>query len=410
MQDKLILGGCAALLVVGACGTSGDGDTGGAASDSATGGITTAGTDSAGTDSASASDSNSDTLDSQSGTDGTTSDESASGSDTSASATDTMSDDSTSATMTEGSSSTGEQDCAAVDAEAELVPLPADIIFVVDNSGSMSFEAGEVQARMNDFSSQIIDSGVDAHVVLISSYPGDGNGICIDAPLGVGDCPDNDTNLPGFLHVDIRVGSNDAWDELLDSYDDWSSVIREESSKHIVIVSDDEPNLTDTEFDMAFVDLDPNYAGYFHHSVVSHSDCESAADIGQPYIDLSMATDGVAADLCDQDFQAVFDALTTAVLGGVAVACDFVIPEPPAGEVLDPDAVNVDIGSAMGPLETIPRVDDLEGCDAVADGWYYDDPDEPTMIFLCPQTCETMQALEDGVINIGFGCETILPG
>ena len=46
----------------------------------------------------------------------------------------------------------------------------------------------------------------------------------------------------------------------------------------------------------------------------------------------------------------------------------------------------------------------------VADGWYYDNPDEPTQIFLCPQTCETMQDLKDGVINIGFGCETILPG
>lgn len=409
MQDKLFLGGCAALLVLAACGTSGDGNTG-SGSDSATSGVTTLSSGSVGTDSGSETDSNSDTLDSQSGTDGSTTNDTMSGSDTSESATDTVGEGSTSGGVTEGSSSTGEQECAAVDAEAELVPLPADIIFVVDNSGSMSFEAGEVQDRMNDFSSQIIDSGVDAHVVLISSYPGDGNGICIDAPLGSGGCPDDDTNLPGFMHVDIRVGSNDAWDDLLDSYDEWSSVFREESSKHVVIVSDDEPNLTDAEFDAAFLALDPSFEGYFHHSVVSHSDCPSAADIGQPYIDLSMATAGVAADLCDQDFQAVFDALTTAVLGGVAVACDFVIPEPPAGEVLDPDAVNVDIGSAMGPLETIPRVDDLEGCDAVMDGWYYDDPDDPTMIFLCPQTCETMQALKDGVINIGFGCETILPG
>ncbi len=407
MQHELFMGGGAVLLALAACGTSGDADTG--TSDSATGGITSIGSGSVGTESASESESNSDTLDSQSGADGSTGNDATSGSGTSESATDTAGESSTTA-ESEGSSSTGEQECAAVDAEAELVPLPADIIFVVDNSGSMNFEAGEVQDRMNDFSSQIIDSGVDAHVVLISSYPDNGNGICIDAPLGVGDCPDNDTNLPGFLHVDIRVGSNDAWDDLLDSYDDWSDVFREESSKHVVIVSDDEPNLTDAEFDAAFLALDPSFEGYFHHSVVSHSDCPSAAEIGQPYIDLSMATDGVAADLCDQDFQAVFDALTTAVLGGVAVSCDFAIPEPPAGEVLDPDAVNVDIGSAMGPLETIPRVDGLKACDGVADGWYYDEPDAPTMIFLCPQTCETIQALEDGVINIGFGCETILPG
>lgn len=311
---------------------------------------------------------------------------------------------------TDSGSSTGEAECAAVSAEAELVPLPADIIFVVDNSGSMSFEATEVQNNLNDFSMQIAASGVDAQVVLLSSYPDNGNGICIDAPLGSGGCPDDDTNLPDFLHVDLRIGSHDAWEELVDSAADWSSSIRKESSKHVVIISDDDPNMSDDDFNTDFLALDPSYEGYFHHSVVSHSDCDSAASIGQDYIDLSIATGGIAADLCDQDFQAVFDALTTAVLEGTEVACEFPIPEPPAGEVLDPDEVNVEIGSAMGALDAIPRVDDLDGCGLIADGWYYDDPAEPTMIFLCPQSCKTIQGIKDGVINIGFGCETILPG
>jgi len=335
---------------------------------------------------------------------GSTSGPSESGTDASTGSTGVRSSD------TDAESSTGEAECAAVSAEAELVPLPADIIVVVDNSGSMSFEATEVQERLNDFSTQILASGVDAQVVLISSYPDNGNGICIDAPLGVGDCPDNDTNLPIFLHVDIRVASHDAWEVLLDSSADWQASIREDSSKHMVIISDDDPNMSDDDFNTDFLALDPNYEGYFHHSVVSHSDCDSAASIGQDYIDLSMATAGIAADLCDQDFQAVFDALTTAVLDGAEVACEFPIPEPPAGEVLDPDEVNVEIGSAMGALDAIPRVDDLKGCGLVPDGWYYDDPIDPTTIFLCPQSCETIQGVKDGVINIGFGCETILPG
>lgn len=314
------------------------------------------------------------------------------------------------ASDTDAESSTGEAECAAVSAEAELVPLPADIIFVVDNSGSMSFEATEVQNNLNDFSMQIAASGVDAQVVLLSSYPDNGNGICIDAPLGNGGCPDDDTNLPDFLHVDLRIGSHDAWEELVDSSADWSGSIREESSKHVVIISDDDPNISEDAFNTDFLALDPSYEGYFHHSVVSHSDCDSAASIGQEYIDLSIATGGIAADLCDQDFQAVFDALTTAVLDGTQVACEFPIPEPPAGEVLDPDEVNVEIGSAMGALDAIPRVDDVDGCGLVADGWYYDDAADPTMIFLCPQSCATIQGIEDGVINIGFGCETILPG
>ena len=403
-----ILRSCGALLLVAACGVAGGADSDSASSGS--GGLTTAGdTDSA---TGTASDTSDPTMGSQSGTSGSSGE--VTGDDATATLSGSSGGDTDDGTTTggeeEGSSSTGEEACAAVSAEAELVPLPADIIFVVDNSGSMSFEAGEIQDRMNDFSSQIIDSGIDAHVVLISSYPNNGNGICIDTPLGSGGCPNDDTNLPTFLHVDERVGSHDAWQRLVGTHDQWADSMREESSKHVVIVSDDDPNWTDDQFNTAFLALDPSYEGYFHDSVVTHSNCPSSAGIGQDYIDLSIATGGVAADLCDQDFQAVFDALTTAVLGGAALSCDFAIPDPPEGEVLDPDAVNVDIGSAMAPLDTIPRVDDLMGCDAVMDGWYYDNPDDPTQIYLCPQTCESLQAIKDGVINIGFGCETILPG
>jgi hypothetical protein len=398
-------GASAVLLLAAGCGgASADEDS---ASGSATDGITTAGqTASQGT---SESGEASDTAQRESITATSTTGETASNSGVTLTGPSSSGDQGEETSDTDAGS-TGERECAAVSAEAELVQLPADIIFIVDNSGSMNFEAGEVQANLNDFSEQIDISGVDAQVVLISSYPNEGNGICIDMPLGSGGCPNADTNLPGFLHVDIRVGSHDAWEVLIDSWADWSGSIRKQSSKHIVVISDDDPNMSDNAFDADFLALDPNYAGYFHHSVVSHSNCDSAASIGQDYIDLSNATGGIAADLCDQDFQAVFDALTTAVLEGTELACEFAIPEPPAGETLDPEEVNVEIGPALGPLDTIPRIDDMTQCDGVADGWYYDDAVNPTMIFLCPQTCGTIQGMKDGVINIGFGCETILPG
>jgi hypothetical protein len=304
----------------------------------------------------------------------------------------------------------GEQECAAVSEEAELVPLPADIIFVVDNSGSMSFEAGEVQARLNDFSTQIIDSGIDVHVVLISSYPGNGHGICIDPPLGAGGCPNTDTNLPLFNHIDDRVSSSSAWADIIANAAEWSPFMRQDSSKHVVVISDDDPNMTDDAFDSQFVALDPSYADYIHHSVVCHSNCPSAADIGTPYINLTNARGGVAADLCDQDFQAVFDALSTEVIGGTQLACEFAIPEPPNGEEFDPDKVNVDFDDGMGGTLSIPRVDSADQCAAVPDGWYYDDPANPTMIVMCPQTCETAQVSKNGSISIAFGCATIVPG
>lgn len=360
--------------------------------------------------------SDSTTLDSESAsgsTSGTTQDDSDSAT-TSGSTTTTDPGTTTGSATDDGSSSSGLQECAGVSAEPDLTPLPADIIFVVDNSGSMTFEAGEIQDKLNEFSNIIDMAEIDARVVLVSSYPNNGNGICIDPPLGaMNGCLNNanaDSDPPDFTHVDDRVASHDAWDVLVDTYDQWSSVLRDNASTHVVIVTDDDNNTSLTDFDTAFQALNPNFDDYFHHSVVCHSNCPSAASIGTDYINLSMQTMGVAADLCDQDFDSVFDALTTAIIGGTSLACEFAIPAPPMGETLDPDLVNVEVDDGMGGVVELSRVDGADQCGLVADGWYYDDPLDPQMIILCPQTCEDVQSQKDGSISIAFGCETILPG
>ncbi len=303
-----------------------------------------------------------------------------------------------------------DDDCAAVTEAAELVPVPADIIVVVDNSGSMGFEAGEIQLNLNDFSNQIIGSGIDVHVILVSSYPGDGNGICIAPPLGGGVCPGTDNNPPTFTHVDQFVASHNAWERVLATHAQWSAAIRPDAVKHIVTVTDDTSNMPMLDFDNAFLALDPSYAGYVHHSVVCHSNCPSAAGIGTNYINLSMLTQGVAADLCDQNFQAVFDVLTTEVIGGSQLSCEFEIPPPPDDMDFNPDQVNLEFDDGMGGILEIGRVDSAADCPNVIDGWYYDNPAAPTMILMCPQTCDKLQNAANGSININFGCATVPAG
>ena len=303
-----------------------------------------------------------------------------------------------------------DEECAELSEQAEPVPVPADIIVVVDNSGSMSFEASEVQARLNDFSAQIIASGVDVRVVLISSYPDEGNGICIDPPLGGGGCPDADDAPPLFTHVDRKVSSHDAWEQLLDTHAEWSGVVRPEAIKHVVVVTDDTSDLEVQEFTDGLAALQPGMMPIVHHSVVCHSDCESAAGIGERYIDLSTQTGGVAADLCNQDFQAVFDALTTEVIGGSTLSCEFELPTLPGGMELDPNEVNVELHDEMGGVHPIGWVESLEDCDAVADGWYYDDPNAPTMIIMCPQTCDSFQDAGAASVQIELGCATVPAG
>ncbi|MCX4243354.1 hypothetical protein [Paraliomyxa miuraensis] len=306
--------------------------------------------------------------------------------------------------------SPGDDECAAVTVEGELVPAPADVVFVVDNSGSMGFEAMQIQAEMNGFSGQIIASGIDVHVVLISSYPGVGNGICIPPPLGGGGCPLNDDAPPVFTHVDRQVNSHDAWQALLQTHGQWGPAWREDSSKHIVVVTDDTSSMDWTDFDDDFTDLDPSYADYIHHSVVCHSNCPDAAGIGTDYIQLSMVTGGVASDLCAQDFQTVFDVLSTEVIGGAQLACEFEIPPPPGDLEFDPDEVNVEFDDGLGNVLPIGKVDSAADCPNVTDGWYYDDPTTPQHIVVCPQTCDKLQDAEDGTVNIAFGCASVPAG
>lgn len=298
------------------------------------------------------------------------------------------------------------EDCAAVTQDADAIKQPADIIFVVDNSGSMNFEAEQIQVKMNGFSQQIIDSGVDARVVLISSYPDDGNGICIDAPLGSGGCPDLDNNAPTFTHVDMEVDSHNAWQRVLQTHGQWGLVTRPEAALHLVVVTDDTSNMPLAEFDPAFKALNPNYLDYVHHSVVCHENCNEAAGIGTNYINLTDLTGGIASDLCDQDFQNVFDTLSTEVISGAQLACEWEIPDPPDGLEFDPEAVNLEFHDGAGGGFEVGKVESMVDCPNVVDGWYYDNPANPQMVVVCPQTCEKIQGFLMGTIDIIFGCDS----
>src|SRR5690606_3496249 len=61
--------------------------------------------------------------------------------------------------------------CVSVSEEAKPQYEPADIIFAVDTSGSMSDEIGFTQQHLNQFSTQIVQSGIDVRVVMLAEHP-----------------------------------------------------------------------------------------------------------------------------------------------------------------------------------------------------------------------------------------------
>jgi hypothetical protein len=327
--------------------------------------------------------------------------------------------DTTSTTSTTtGDGTTGE--CAEISEAAMNKKQPADILFVIDNSGSMSMEIASVAANMNQFSTKIIASGIDVHVVVISSYPSD-DGLCIDAPLGSGGCPAKDNKPPTFLHVNSKVGSSNALQKLLDHYPDYKDVLRPDAAKHVVVVTDDNSDLGSNAFDAAFKALDPGFAEYKFHAICGAKDsgdflwcaqnavcCAFTADAGSVYIDLINKTGGEWGDLCLQDFTPVFNVLSTEVIAEATLACEWAIPDPMGDDPIDFGKVNVDFDDGMGNVQTIGKVETPADCANVADGWYYDDPQMPAKILVCPQTCTKIQGVPTAKMNIKFGCETVI--
>lgn len=88
---------------------------------------------------------------------------------------------------------------------------------------------------------------------------------------------------------------------------------------------------------------------------------------------------------------------------GRAIACDLALPEPPLGQRLDYDAVNVVLEAHD--RTTLPRVSGLPACTS-SGGWYYDvEPARgaPSRLHLCRASCAQTQAAS---LTIELGCRT----
>ncbi len=337
--------------------------------------------------------------------------------------------------------------CESISAQAKQTYSPVDIVFAVDTSGSMVDEAAQVQSNINNFSQQIIDSGIDAHVVMLAANPFlILPGICVPAPLGSGNCPD-DTKLPNYFHHAMPtppgpIESVDAARKLISLFPIYKDHLRTDVRKYIVIVTDDDSrNHPDSSGDAGIYDNNPqgfitDYTAvdpmmsdamgnrmWKMSGLYAYSACTNSAQVGLVWEEIIDTTGGVSGDICNcgpgnpacaATFQTVFDQLAEQIIeGSEPIPCQWQIPEPPMGETLDPDLVNVeflDVDAAMP--ETIYHVDDATACDPAIGGWYYDDNDEPKNIILCPVSCDKVSgAAEGSEINLLFGCSTVnIPG
>lgn len=369
--------------------------------------------------------------------------------------------------------------CAGGNSSATIIKKPVDIVFLIDNSGSMAGEITQVQNLIdNDFADIIAAADIDYRVIMIARYGdvdvavgGSDHPICIGAPLGAQACTDpvNETlvmNPPHYYHYSADIGSLDSWCRLLTSFNEpdeqaspartwtprapagWSQWLRESAYKVFVEITDDDVSCTSgaysfndlrttaggtataAAFDTALRELSPTHFGtaaernYVWHSIIgmkanspattawpasaalSTTTCGSGSEgPGTGYQALSKLTGGLRYPICQNStFDSIFNAIATAVVEESSAACDYALPEndgtfDPNNATLIYSTLNsqgVDVST------TLVQVANLAACKSNA--WYFDDPNDPTTITLCPTTCAAVKVDLDARVWAELGC------
>lgn len=350
--------------------------------------------------------------------------------------------------------SVAQPDAACATQSIRAVPgkhRPVDVIFVIDNSGSMSEEIAAVRRNIDqDFASSIEDSGVDYRVIMLSLFGEGSTAVCIDPPLGGAECSKGlaATNGERYFHYNQEIGSNDALCQILDTLDrgqpraphgfqDW---LREDAAKAFVLITDDSARCTYTDdqnqvvigadgadpfddaltFHAALRSKSPKFFGgrYQFFSIVGLSGgsddpqpllpyqpldtttCSTAPTPGLSYQALSVATDALRYPVCDgRSFDAVFQVIARSVIQTASAECTFQLPDAPKSKMLDLGSVNLEVTTdpAAAP-QRFNQVKDGTECKDDHSFFIHD------RIELCPNACRVVQTASQPVVNILYGC------
>ncbi len=342
---------------------------------------------------------------------------------------------------TGGSAGAIDQDasCASIPQETKAGLQPADIIWIIDTSGSMTEEVPSVQSNMNAFSTQIVQSGIDVHVILIAGYPGLGGlGICMPAPLGKqGGCPSSgagsDNNLPTFFHDGngfLGVQSTNGLNVLKNAFSIYEPLLRSGASHWVVAVTDDDASdppygglSADAGADKFIADykaLSPKLADFKMSGITSLSLCPNAASVGVHWQSIIAKTGGLSGDICDcapgqtaacsAAFQSIFTQLADKIIQAAQpLDCQWPIPAAPAGQSFDPTKVNVRFTDSNGNTTDLYHVATQADCDPQNGGWYYDSDQNPTQVISCPASCDVFKNATNAKTEVLFGCQTKKP-
>ncbi len=366
-----------------------------------------------------------------------------------------------------GSAGDATEACETAQADATLVREPVNIIVVLDNSGSMAEEMGAAEANINvNFASILDQEKADYRVILLSRHrKGERSGtgeseantsICVTEPLsGLASCPADDPVFSErFFQWGGKIESYDALNWMIDAYDQppdnsrakalapngYHEWLRPGAKKVILVMTDDDESNDDSDTPLTVADFlsgltakdpaafgTPDAPSFVFHSIVG---VEEKADptaayepteplvtekctgngaaieaTGETYQELGILTGGLRFPLCQfPGYDAVFRAIAENVIVQSNVACEFDIPPPPAGTMLDLDKVAVRQTSQTGAESQFLQAPTPADCQA--DAFYIDRT--ANQVHLCPEACESVRAEPLAKVEVLFTCMSTL--
>jgi hypothetical protein len=339
---------------------------------------------------------------------------------------------------------TGDRDaavCATVSSVGNLARKPIDIIFVIDNSGSMTDEIEAVQANLDTAFAQIIGaSNLDYRIIMLSAFGSAAatQSICIAAPLSGDSCvpplPRSPTNGPRYFHYPLEIGSRDSFSRILGSYDGWSGWLRPGAAKIFVEITDDNDNqMPFTAFDAALRARSTAHFGtesnrnYVFHAITglapkanpveaylptepivpARDKCPTSENSGTSYQELARLTGGLRFPICDPSkFSTVFTVIAKGIVTGAQVACELDVPPVEAPAAIDFSSVRVEYQPSTGaPPQTFTQAADAASC---GPGRFYIGAGG-TRVILCPETCQAVQVDPKAAVRASFECSFPIP-
>jgi len=325
---------------------------------------------------------------------------------------------------------------------ASLEEKPVDIIFVIDNSGSMRAEIKSVERNINEnFASIIRQSGLDYRVIMITRHgDSDDERVCIAAPLSGTDCspvPRAPANTKSFKRYNWFISSSNSLLVIRDTFDEpeegapngWGEWLRDGAFKVFIEITDDAPReLSAQQFEEILLNFrspntgdpvfgEPGRRNYQWHSIVGvvekpratdaytsdepiqNEKCDTAVDPADVYQRLSILTGGIRYPVCEFDnYDTVFRTVAQGIIEQSRIRCSFDLPATPEGSDVDPDTSIIEFRDSGAPIQRLPRVPNTAACNG--DGFAI----TQGRVQLCEQTCARVTPSTEGTLSFLSGC------